>query len=314
MTSEPSRTYRYVTPESDVEHVASTRIFDLRWATNSKTLFYTTSGKNWAYDVVSGSSMEVSLEELLQLTPKPEILSQLPSEAVGINIAPSGDRALFFILSQVSDTEVQMPKTDVVEIWLHERGRNSVKLGETEFCGFDEALWTPDETKIIIPRGPTIDRCGETYAWLADLKTMTLVSLFPYEDYPVAVDSYGLSPNGRNLLFGTFGIYKDDQLTNPLYSLNTNNLSIEQLETPDMARGEQWITNHEILISYEKSPQTQVTLGIFDLESSEVIELTPMFNELCVRFPSVSPDLRWLAFATGEDCDHMNDLWLISLL
>lgn len=77
MTSEPSRAYRYVTFESRVEHVASTRIFDVQWAADSKTLFYTTSGKNWAYDVVSGSSMEVSLEELLQLTPKPEILSQL---------------------------------------------------------------------------------------------------------------------------------------------------------------------------------------------------------------------------------------------
>ena len=142
---------------------------------------------------------------------------------------------------------------------------------------------------------------------------MSLVPLFPFNEYPVAVRTYVLSPDGQSLLFGTFGVYKGDQITNPLYLINVNDLSIEQLKTPDLAHGEQWLTDNKLLISYVKHPQTQLALGLFDLETSEVSELTPMFNGLCIRFASVSPNLRWLAFATGEDCDNLSDLWLMSL-
>jgi hypothetical protein len=299
------------TPGTFLQQVVSTRIFDVEWGADSQTLFYVTQGQNIAYEIVSGVSREVSPDELLQQTPELEILLQLPLEATRLYIAPSGDKALY--VKRIEAATPQPDVSDTAELWFHDISGYSIKLGEMAYCGFADALWTPDEMKLIIPRGPAIDRCGTAYAWLVDLSLMSLVPLFPFNEYPIAVRTYVLSPDGQSLLFGTFGVYRGDQITNPLYLLDINDLSIEQLQTPDLAHGEQWLTDNKLLISYRKDSQIDLTLGLFDLETSEVSELTPMFNGLCIRLPSVSPNLRWLAFATGEDCDNLSDLWLMSL-
>jgi hypothetical protein len=319
----PSQTPQESPLNSEDVHNASTaqkigfgrEFYEIAWSSDSKMLF---SGL-WAYDIENGTSQELTPESILQPTTQPDILSHLPPGAIDIFLSPNNTHLLYFTLTTPTPTplpegmgEAGGPNEMRAIVWSYEQDGEAQDLGEIEYCGYDGPLWI-NEQKVIFPIWDYLSNCGDTQAWLVDLQKNTLTPFFPREQYPSPVRTYTLSTDGTQLIYGTFGSNNAGESANPLYLLNINDLSIEQLQTPDLAHGEQWLTDKKLLISYRKESQIDLTLGLFDLESSEVNELTPTFNGLCIRFPSVSPNLKWLAFATGKDCDNLNDLWLMSL-
>ena len=297
---------------SPIHHIGFGREFyDLTWSPDSQILF---SGL-WSYDLENGMSQELTLKDVSQETAQPDILSLLPSEALGKFVSPDGNRVLYFVLTTPTPTPMSEGMGESgyyemrAELWLRERDGKEQRLGEVEFCGYRDPFWI-DEQKVIIPNGDYLDTCGPTQAWLVDLQNNKISALFPREIYQSPVRIYGLSPNGRYLLHSVPGYNKNGMPSNPLFVLDMN--TDESTPLLIEAHGEQWLTNEKILISFWKS----TGLGIYDWKTSELIELTPMFKDECIRFPTVSPDLKWLAFATGEEvdaCNTLTDLWLMEL-
>lgn len=278
--------------------------------------------KNLAYEIESGTVQELSLEMLYQQTIQPDILTHLPPEATEALVSPDGNRALYFTLT--TPTPTPLPEgmgpggyyEMRAELWLYERNGDTQNLGEVEFCGYGDPLWI-DEQKVILPNWDYLSNCGDTHAWLVDLQKNSLHPLFPREIYESPVRIYGLSPNGQHLLYGVRRYNENGFPSNPLFILDVSAEESTPLNTFNIAHGEQWLTNEKILISYLKSEDADnLTLGIYDLGTSNLVELTPMFEEKCIQFPTVSPDLKWLAFATGEGidaCNILSDLWLMEL-
>jgi Tol biopolymer transport system component len=278
--------------------------------------------KNIAYDIESETARELSLEMLYQQTTEPDLLSDLPAEAIGKFVSPSGTQILYFTLTTPTATPLPegMGEAGIYEsraaLWVRQQHGEAQRLGEVEFCGYSNPFWV-DEQTVIIPNGDYLSTCGPTHAWLVDLRSNELRALFPREIYQSPVRIYNISPNGQQILYSILRGTGSTGPFNSLFILDLNTGESTQLNIPSTAHGEQWLTNEKILISYLKSAEAEhLTLGIYDLGSSSLIELTPMFREKCIRFPTVSPDLKWLAFATGEGLDACNilaNLWLMEL-
>ncbi len=325
VTARPSRTAPESTLGFDdplILHVDSIRIYSIWWALDSQTLFYGVPMKSLTYDIESGTVRELPLEELYRQTLQPDILSHLPSEATEEFISPDGKSVLYFTVTIPTPTPLPEGMGEAsyyetrAELWLYEQNGETQNLGEMEFCGYGEPFWIDDQ-KVILPNWDYLSNCGDTQAWLVDLQKNSLHPLFPREIYESPVRIYDLSPNGQYLLYGVRRYDENGLPSNPLYILNVDTGESTPLSTLNIAHGEQWLTNEKILISYMKSTKAvHLTLGIYDLRTSSLIELTPMFEENCIRFPTVSLDLKWLAFATGEGtdaCNILTDLWLMEL-
>lgn len=311
-----------ITDFAPLQNIASTNIYEIWWSDDSSTLFYGISDANIAYNIRSGESRTLSQEELLQQTPIPEIVSQLPSDSVRSFVSPEMERVLYLRFVQTptphnspdSRASLRGDKATLLyyQIDGFERG-----LGEIEFCSFDHALWAPDEQMAVIPRSPDISMCGSTFAWLIDLETFSLLPLFPNEKYPIPVRTYALSPKGTHLIYGTFGSNDAGESVNPLYLLDLETLNSIQLSTPQVAHVEEWLTPEEILLLFTREPTLPLgfVLGIYNLSNHHLTELTSKLSDVCIRFVAVSPDRHWLAFATGTvpTCDNLNELWLMSL-
>ena len=278
--------------------------------------------QNLAYEIGGGTVRELSLEMLYQQTAQPDVLSFLPPEAIGGFVSPDGTQILYFTLTTPTPTPLPdgMGEASIYEsraaLWLYKQNGEAQRLGEVQFCGYSDPFWI-DEQAAVIPNGDYLSTCGPTHAWLVDLQSNELHALFPRETYQSPIRIYGMSPNGQQILYS---ILRDTDSTRPfswLFILDLNTGESTQLNTPSVAHGEQWLTNEKILISYLKSAEADyLTLGIYDLGTPSLTELTPMFGENCIRFPTVSPDLKWLAFATGEGldaCNILTDLWLMRL-
>lgn len=305
-----------------IRNIDSTRIYNVWWALDSQTFFYGAPMKNLAYDIKSGTVREVSQEVLNQGTLQPDIISNLPPEAMEKFVSPDGKRVLYFTLTTPTPTPLPEGMGEAgyyetrAELWLYEQSGDTQNLGEVEFCGYSEPLWI-DEQKVILPNWDYLSNCGDTQAWLVDLQKNSLYPLFPREIYESPIRIYGLSPNRQHLLYGVRRYDENGLPSNPLFILDISTGESIPLDTFNIAHGEQWLADEKILISYMKSAEAEyLTLGIYDLGTSSLIELTPMFGENCIRFPTVSPDLKWLAFATGKGidaCDILTDLWLMKL-
>lgn len=293
------------------------RFYDLQWSQDSKFLY---SGP-LVYDVEHEFAKEFrTLEDPSTPTAQPDILSNLPWEAREKIVSPDGNRVLYFILTTPTPTPLPAGMGEsgyykmMAELWLYKQNGKGEQLGEVEFCGYDEPIWI-DEQKVILSNWDHFSNCGDTQAWLVDLQNNDLSPLFPREIYQAPVRLFELSPDGKNLLFSTIKDYSDPHSS--LFVLDMLSREATELNFPSASYGEQWLTNEVFLVSYLKSADApNLTLGIYDLNKAEVVELTPMFEGSCIGFPTVSPDLKWLAFATGEGdsaCNILTEVWLMEL-
>ncbi len=295
------------------------RFYDLQWSQDSKFLY---SGP-LVYNVEHEFAKEFrTLEDPSIPTAQPDILLNLPSGATEPFVSPDGSQVLYFILTTPTPTPIpdEDGKTGYsdykieAELWLYKQNGEVQRLGAVEFCIYDEPIWI-DGQKVILSNWEIFSNCGDTQAWLVDLQNNDLSPLFPREIYQTPVRLYELSPDGKNLLFSTIKDYSNPYSS--LFALDMVSREATELNFPNTSHGEQWLTNEKFLVSYLKSADApHLTLGIYDLNKAEVVELTPKFKGSCIRLPTVSPDLKWLVFATGEGidaCNILTEVWLMEL-
>jgi hypothetical protein len=305
---------------NDPQNILSADIQEVWWSPDANTLYYGVLFEgNFAYDIESGTTKNLNLDEILRQTPQPDILAQLPPTYRTPYISPEGSQAIYIKLADAPPTPTSDPEIEggertneshLLEMWLWDKV-SSRSLGKIRQCWFDEHLWSTDEEKVVfIESGIPMIPCNrvEAQAWLIDLRTLKTHPLFPPSQFP-PLQVYDFSPSGNRLLVGFFS----DETGANLHLLNTNTLALMPLHAP-VNRAIQWLDEHRILVEYRGNLLSPpYPIGILDLQSMEFIELLPEFNNLFVRNVKVSSDNGWMAFTIGKAPFSQDSLWLMKL-
>jgi hypothetical protein len=237
-----------------------------------------------------------------------------------VSVSPGGNRALFF--SAEAPTPTRLPSGDgvvqaffrnVVDAWLWENGETRL-LGRLETCGPNEYMWTDDENYLAVqavsfPKSP----CQEAVGWLINIAQNSIHLVLPLDTYVISALIDGFSPNQDKLLFGE-QTGSDGKLVQWIYVLVLDTLETVKLDTPDVSNSIAWIDNERLLISYRDNSFDPENIGIFDLQTGELVHL---FDEGDVGsegivWEALSPDKKWLAFA-GWEGNSSYTLWLMDL-
>ncbi|MDA0246337.1 MAG: hypothetical protein OT477_23240, partial [Chloroflexi bacterium] len=193
-----------------------------------------------------------------------------------------------------------------------------IKIGTIPACWYDEVMWVPDETKVIIPRGVDIRRCGDYSGWVLDLNQKILIPVVAYDTYGGEALLYNVSPSGEHF---SFSGYINNQNQERLFVFDLNTLIAQELNVPGFLGGEDWISENHIFVDYMDDSGFRGP-GIFDLSSNRVIPLASSIAnpESCGRQYFVSPDKNWLAFEVtiagchyGQSAERVTELWLIDI-
>ncbi|MDA0243212.1 MAG: hypothetical protein OT477_07335, partial [Chloroflexi bacterium] len=193
-----------------------------------------------------------------------------------------------------------------------------IKIGTIPACWYDEVMWVPDETKVIIPRGVDIRRCGDYSGWVLDLNQKHLIPVVAYDTYGGEAILYNVSPSGE---YFSFSGYINNQNQERLFVFDLNTLIAQELNAPGFLGVEDWISGNHILVDY-MDDSGFLGPSIFDLSSNRVIPLASSIAnpEYCERRYAVSPDKNWLAFKVtiggchyGQSAERVDELWLIDI-
>lgn len=324
ITSTPTPTLTAIYLEQDivevhpVQNISDDRIFDVWWLLDSSNLIYTTDKGTWTYDLSKNESIEKALSNTSHITPR----SDIPSNAHTVSYSPSGDQVLYLTLTSVPYTPTPANSIGDVgeynlsgvmaELWvLNDTGARIV--GEIEYCGIENYLWSKDELNIVIV-APTLPApCSQAHAWHVNLENNVIQPLFPKEKFQGILPIYNISPDGKFLMYGIPSNSDDGASINPLFILDLEMLTSTPLATPAFSKGVGWLDDRTLLIEYRKQSESPLTLGFFDLKNSELTDVASQFEGLWIRFIKLSPDRKWLAFATGEDFYYMDNLWLMEI-
>jgi hypothetical protein len=117
-----------------------------------------------------------------------------------IHLAPSGDRALFYVVrppptpSVSVDGETYLGPT-INDLYIADGERNEVLYVGQVFGGISQVLWRPDDAEVLVT---TLGLSGQsTESWEFAPTTLPPIQPFtPNSGYPIA-----FSPNGQYLLF-----------------------------------------------------------------------------------------------------------------
>lgn len=314
LTTQSSPPLQNIISESDIR--------EIWWSPDSKTLFFDTQfSGSFAYNLESGETAESNSQIPSFATPHPETLVQLPPY-YRVHISPSGNRALYSTFVDIRPTatldpdieggEIVSPRQDT-EMWLSENG-DSRPLGIIWQCQLEDSFWSTDEQRVVlveygIPMPICYDPNGdEPQAWLIDLPQETTSPLFPEAEFP-PLQVYGFSPNGEQLLHGFFS----DLTGANLHLLNVDTFTSKSLDAPvyDVI---QWLNDREILVSFSgESTNLRYPVGVLNVESLEITELTPTLTDTYIGNVALSPNQQWLALTTGEGWFMQDKLWLLEV-
>lgn len=306
------------TRTSGLQNIASGEISVLWWSPDSKTLFYSVHLEgNFAYKLENGSIQKLAVAEVLQQTPTPDILTQLPPYYfLGVYVSPSGNRAIYVNQADSPPIPTIDPAIEggesgsdshQLDLWLWEDDSSRL-LGNPVQCQLGESFWTPDEQKVVLLEYgiPMVFCPMEAQAWLFDLENDTYAPLFPPSDF-FNLRVFGFSPNGNQLLVG-FSSYETGE---NLHFLDVNTLNLTPIDAP-VDRFIQWINEDNILIKYRGDlSSAPYPVGVLNLQTLEFTEILPMFNDKYVENVSLSSDQKWIAFSTGGGYFYQNKVWLM---
>jgi hypothetical protein len=306
-----------ITRSPGPKNIATGAIYGIWWSPDSKTLFYGVDLEgNFAYNLENNSTQKISVSQVLQQTPTPDILAQLPPYYRKPHISPSGSKAIYIKQADTPPLVTIDPSVEggealtdghQLDLWLWED--NTLRLiGNPLQCRFDESFWTPDEKIVVLVEAniPMISCPVEAQAWLIDLDNDTYTPLFPPSDF-FNLRVYGFSPMSAQLLVG-FSSYETGA---NLHFFDAKTLNLTPIDAP-VDNVIQWVDEKNILIKYRgELSSAPYPVGVLNLHTLEFTELLPMFNGRYVENVILSPDHRWIAFSTGGGYFAQNKLWLM---
>lgn len=288
----------------------------LWWSPDSKRVFFRDSTTIWEYSVDSG--FKKPLQELDQRTITPLAVFTHSPEAEAVTTSPSGHRAVFLIpVKSNMPTSTPIPLTPVedrgegmweqmglAEVWYWDSD-SMVKLGEIENC-VQDYLWSRDENVVVARAIPVPAPCRETHAWLIDLRSLRIVSLFPKDTFGQLVTVLGISPNSRYLLY-----YFEDKAH--IRDLESHDDMVLNIPSEAAVR---WVDNSHLLVSYKEDRRS--VLGIYPIESQIVVPFFRFEDFVSIRdmlpvIQEVSPNGEWLALAMGHNHYYVEAIWLIRI-
>jgi hypothetical protein len=278
--------------------------YEAFWWADNQTLYYSLKGETtWrSYDVQTGITQTLEAPPLRPGIPAPEILNQVPEDALSITVSPSRRRTLYMVgLSPTPTPESNADgETEWVsipsELWLIENGKLR-QVGPIENC-IENYLWSDNE-RVVVAQGGALLPC-QAYAWLVDLETPQVISLFPREgEWLEVID---LSPSGQRALVRS-------RNSGRLYILDITSSQGASLDLAQWAWGK-WLDEQHLIVGENHTTDgarwTYNTFWLYDVESRERVQIlgadmTPALATLEFTGMTLSPDRRWLAFIAGLD-------------
>lgn len=307
------------TARSSLELMTNGKVLDVWWSSDSAQLFYRLPGSTWRINLNDRSESE--------LDPGYGVDSELTREALHlehdnpliVDLSPSGDRAL--IITEAGDDISEHTSSAAAsdgenwegggqaDVWIWKDGFSN-RIGAVENC-IGEAIWSLDEHIVIALAQPIPSFCLSSHAWLIFPSTGVIDPLFPTDEFTKRVAVYGMNPGSDRLLYSYDG---------ELFLMDIGTKLADKVDVPLNSYGE-WISDDYLLISYNRpfdQPGTPRAVGILALDTQildDVLtpELFPELDDLWIRSATVSPDRRWLAFATGVNIYSMDSLWLLDI-
>jgi WD40 repeat protein len=237
-----------------------------------------------------------------------------------VSVSPGGNRALFFSAETPTPTPelggdgvVRVIFRNVVDVWLWENGQSRL-LGTLETCGPNEYMWTKDENFVAIQADsfPHIP-CQESVGWLINIPQSHIYPVLPLDTFNNTSLIKGFSSNQDKLLFSE-QTDSDGKFVIWIYVLMLGTLETVKLDTPDVSNSIAWIDNERLLISYSDNRFDPENIGIFDLQTGELVHLFDQedVGSEGIVWEALSPDKDWLAFA-GWEGNSSYTLWLMDL-
>jgi len=266
-----------------------------------------------AYDTLTGIMSSFSA---VNPTPLPsDFLANLPAAAANVSMSPSGQLALFTIHISPTTTPVPTAEADgeiwtgcgVSVLWLWQNG-DLYMLDEIEACVGDY-LWSESEETAVIKTIPIPAPCERAQAWVVSIDSQDVTPLFDRKNSPREITALDISPNGQQILW-----------RNEDRELIITDLAGTVINVPDIPQNNsaQWIDNTRILLILLSSEPSTQGLAIYSVPDLALTALFPSefseeLLELSYGWPVVSPDNKWLAYATGPDRYSFNSVWLVPL-
>jgi len=282
---------------------------DIWWKQDSTKLFIAlSSGDHFEYDVVDEEAKKITTDILHPETPHPDLAQQLPSNAQDLGISPSREKALYVIPIGPTPTPPSMWTKNIdvpAQLWLWQNEQSEL-IGEIYDCVYGYQ-WSANDEKVIVFSFPDPE-CKNSSATLVDLKTSSLVPLFP-EYLWTELKCCALSPNSRYLIY---------VIDYELFTLDSQSFSTSIINAPAHSYITAiWVDNSRLLAIYFDDKSDPATYGILDLGTGEMEDLFTRGDEFLggeyILNYTISPDGQWMAFTIGETTNTTNAVWVMKL-
>lgn len=284
------------------------------WKADKDVFLYAeTDSSQWAYDVVSQQS-EPYLSAF-PWEPSADLLAQLPSNAEAIERSPSGAYGLYTTFA-ASATPTPLPDGEGLyepypaQLWFWD-GEHSRALGMVEDC-VGSYLWSANEQVVAILSDAPPGMCHTAAAWILDLKSDKLTAWPAIPEYKNSIGISDINEEGSAVLYSTFGDEGN------LYIRNlTNSSDTIVFSRPGSHVFGLWLAEEQKLLlqSTDRSANTlSFQTWIYDVTNMDLKPIAAPSPDVYISIRLLSPDRKWLAFATRKYYGFETDgLWIADL-
>lgn len=311
-----------ITPDSNAqafipvpEHIVSDRILDFWWGIEENTLYYTTPGHFWKYNLSKQTIIELPVENSSTSVPQPNLSIENTRAIIKTVVSPSGKNIIYWTdesggISTTGDGEQYLGSKEGV-LWVVENGIGQ-QVTSMPFC-YTDFKWSRNERIVLLIPDP-LANCTDYRVMVFDLMNKTIKPVFPLEEYPNPIIIFDISPEGSYLLYTESDGSINQGFSAKIFDLATLESTSFGFPTP-ILRG-QWVDSNTILVSYFSnqiqfvslvSLSTLEEIKLFNTNSDDLLNKGLIFRE------KLSSDLQWIAFAMGENINSIDSLWLMKV-
>ena len=300
------------------QKIMSDHIINFYWTSDSRKLIFETPGQFWQFELATNQLKKLGNNELVALTPIPNLELSLPETADNISFAPSGSSYIY--LNSIEPTKTpslhlgeQYLRGELAELWLNQNG-NSTFITELNNC-FIGTTWSKNEKRLIL--FPDIHaNCIDADGVYVNLESGETQLLFPDEEFPHYILLRDFSLDGKRILWSE---KIDDKWR--VWDLNVETGRSNNVDIPQGILNEllnvRWIINFDnLLISYYENGDHVMNIynlktdELYPILSSQVLNESGAIGELSRG--SLSPNQQWFTFITDKNFE-IEGLWLIPI-